>query len=124
MSLETAEMPKHRDTKLAQDKALVQKLLSLEDSDAGNAEAFEVMHGHRFRYDHTRGKWLVWNGSYWMEDRDGEALRATLDTIRCRQMAAVSIEGGDKKKERTRWAIGSEANWRRVALLKSAETIE
>jgi putative DNA primase/helicase len=120
MSLETAEMSKHKRAKRSLTKALVQELLSFEDSDAGNAEAFELLHGHRFRYNHTTGKWLVWNGNHWTEDRDGEALRATLDTVRCRQIAAITID----IDERIKWAIGSEANWRRVALLKSAETIQ
>ena len=39
----------------------LQKLLSFNDTDAGNAEAFALLYGHRFRFDHTSGIWRTWN---------------------------------------------------------------
>ena len=88
---------RHVSPRRSLDKKLIRDLLALENSDAGNAAAFELMHGERFRYNHTSGKWLIWNGQFWIEDRDGEALRATLVTIRCRQMAAVLMPESKKK---------------------------
>jgi putative DNA primase/helicase len=116
-------MHKPKRKNLPVDKAVIQDLLSFVDSDAGNAEAFEFLHGYRFRYNHTSGNWLVWNGRYWMEDQDGEALRATLDVIRLRQIAAITIDDDTLKKRRIKWAIESEANWKRMAMLRSAQTI-
>jgi putative DNA primase/helicase len=99
------------------------KLLSFQDTDAGNAEAFELLHGHRFRYNHTIGKWLVWTGRHWAEDKDGEANRAALSTIRARLSAATTIEDHEKMEERVKWALDSEAVWRMEALLKSARNL-
>src|SRR5437870_12040348 len=53
-------------------RARLQKLLTFPLSDAGNAEVFAEEHGTRFRYDHTRQKWRVWNGRYWAADETGE----------------------------------------------------
>jgi hypothetical protein len=73
-------------------RAQLKRLLDLQDTDAGNAEAFELLHGQRFRFDHDKGKWFVWNGRYWSEDKDGEAQRAALLTARARQSAALLSE--------------------------------
>src|SRR2546430_9516585 len=42
---------------------------------SGNAEVFAEEHSNRFRYDHTRQKWLVWNGKHWAADETGESDR-------------------------------------------------
>src|SRR5207247_1071382 len=49
----------------AANRERLRKLQSLHTTDAGNAEAFAFLHGHEFRYDHSRDKWLVWNSKYW-----------------------------------------------------------
>ena len=67
---------------MAADHARLQKLLAFPRTDAGNAEVFAEGHGNRFRYDHTRQKWRVWNGRYWAADETGESDRAALETAR------------------------------------------
>lgn len=104
-------------------KTLRSKILAFQDTDAGNAEAFELLHGHRFRYDYTRAKWLVWNGRFWAEDRDGESYRAALMTARLRFSAAAMIKDLDEKVDRIGWALRSEANWHQEAMLRSARNI-
>jgi len=64
----------------------LQKLLSFNDTDAGNAEAFALLYGHRFRFDHTSGIWRTWNDRYWPPDETGEVERAALDTVRQRRI--------------------------------------
>jgi hypothetical protein len=54
---------------------LLKKLLEFHDTDAGNAESFELLHGEEFRHDCTHGKWLMWNGNYWETDETGQAER-------------------------------------------------
>src|SRR5437762_12424563 len=49
----------------AANRERLRRLQSLHTTDAGNAEAFAFLHGHEFRYDHSRDKWLVWNGRLW-----------------------------------------------------------
>src|SRR3982074_763285 len=69
--------------------AMLDELVQLPDSDTGNAEAFEMLYGNRFRYDHSRKGWMVWNGLSWAVDSDGEAERAAIDTARWRGTAAL-----------------------------------
>jgi putative DNA primase/helicase len=107
----------------AANRARIQKLQSFQDTDAGNADAFELLHGERFRYDHTKGKWFVWNDRYWAEDKDGEASRAALETARERLSAAALIVHDKDREKRINWALGSESVYRRKATLISAQTI-
>ena len=82
---------RHESPEAVTNKARIQRLLSFPDTDTGNAEAFELLHGRRFRYDHSKAKWLVWNGRYWAEDKDNEADRAALATARQRRSVAALI---------------------------------
>lgn len=103
----------------------LEKLLSFPDTDAGNAEAFELLHGHRFRYNHTKRKWMLWNSRYWVVDETGEADRAALDTARQRRGAVVLMaRDPDDIRDRFNWALSSESVFRRKAMLKSAESIK
>jgi putative DNA primase/helicase len=100
------------------------KLRSLHRTDAGNAEALEYLHGDRFRFDHTRGKWMVWNGKYWCIDDAGEADRAALDTARARQSAALTVLDSKQKEEQVKWGIRSESAFARRATLSSAQSVK
>ena len=75
----------------AANRQRVAMLQSFHITDTGNAEAFALLHGGRFRYDHSRGKWLVWNGMYWVTGETGEAERAAVLTARERLLAAMLI---------------------------------
>jgi len=98
------------------------QLQSFQNTDAGNAGAFELLHGHRFRFDHTRGKWLFWNDRYWAEDQDGEATRAALQMARERlTLACMKTHAPDDPD--IRWALRSESVYGRRATLTSAQSI-
>jgi len=107
----------------AANKERLRKLLSFPDTDAGNAEAFELLNGQRFRYDHSRRRWLVWNGRFWKADDDNEADRAALITARARRAAAASAKSTDEAKKRFDWALRSEQVWYREAMLTSAQSL-
>ena len=109
---------------MAADHARLQKLLAFPRTDAGNAEVFAEGHGNRFRYDHTRQKWRVWNGRYWAADETGESDRAALETARVRQMAAMLIQDSDLRKDHVDWALHTESTYSRRAMLTSAQSIE
>ena len=67
---------------------LFDELRSFPKTDTGNAEAFQRLYGaHRLKYNHSRKRWMVWNGLYWVPDADGEAERAAIDTARWRLTA-------------------------------------
>lgn len=98
-------------------------LQSFNLTDAGNAEAFAMLHGDRFRYDRTRGKWRLWNDRYWVSDKKGEASRAALDVARQRLSAAVLIRGEEERVAAVKWAMKSESVYGRRATLESAQSI-
>jgi putative DNA primase/helicase len=108
----------------ARNKPLQQKLLSLPDTDAGNAEAFVLLYGDRFRYDRSRGKRLSWNGRFWEADDRGEVERAALATVRARRAAAALIDDHKQATDRLRWALRSESVSFRESMLRSAQSIE
>jgi len=108
----------------AADREQWRKLLLCPPTDSGNGEAFADCHGLRFRYNHSRGLWELWNGRYWAGDNTAEAERAALDTVRQRQLAAVVlIQDTDARKEQVDWAIRSESVYAIKAMLKSAQSI-
>jgi len=47
-------------------------------TDSGNAEVLAALYGDRLRYDHRRGRWLLWAGHSWRTDADGEIDRLAL----------------------------------------------
>jgi hypothetical protein len=81
-------------------KARVRKLQSFPNTDAGNAEAFELLQGDRFRFDYNKAKWLIWNGRYWVED--GEAVCAAIDLARRRSTGHLGFVLGKRKTKKTR----------------------
>jgi putative DNA primase/helicase len=115
-------MSKPESPEAVANKERIRKLQSFQDTDAGNAECFEVLFGKKFLYDNTKGKWLVWKGRYWAEDNDGEASRAALETARQRLLAA-SLILEDPTRERVKWALQSESVARRRFTLISAQSI-
>src|SRR5215469_9665773 len=67
---------------------LFDELRSFPKTDTGNAEAFQRLYGgHSLRHNHSRKRWMVWNGLHWVPDADGEAERAAIDTARWRLTA-------------------------------------
>src|SRR5438552_18136758 len=93
-------------------RARLQKLLAFPLTDAGNDEVFAEEHGTRFRYDHTRQKWRVWDGRYCAADETGESDRAALETARVRQMAAILINDPDLRQEHADCALHTASAYR------------
>lgn len=68
------------------------ELRSFPLSDTGSAECYQMLYGgHHLRYNHSRKRWMVWNGLHWVPDMDGEAERAAIDTARWR-VTAIWLE--------------------------------
>jgi len=106
----------------AANKELRRQLRSFHNTDAGNAQALALLHAdYRFRYDHDKCKWLIWNGKFWERDKDDEVDRAALETARARLMAAMA--GSETDEDDITWALGSESVSRRQAMLRSAQSI-
>src|SRR5262245_2794079 len=59
-------------------------------TEAGAAERFVRLHGDDVRYDHRRGRWLLWAGHRWTPDLDGAVSRLVLDFARRWQQDAIT----------------------------------
>jgi putative DNA primase/helicase len=60
---------------------------------------FAAMAGDRVRYDHGRGRWLIWSGHRWQPDEDGAIERLWLAVLSDRYRLALAC-ANDKERER------------------------
>ncbi|HKS27869.1 MAG TPA: phage/plasmid primase, P4 family [Pyrinomonadaceae bacterium] len=93
-------------------------------SDAGNAECMAALYGNVFRYDHTRKKWLAWDGIRWNIDDKGLARKLAVRVVRARHQAAIEVEDLDARKRLSHWGLTSENIIRINALLQMAQVLE
>jgi putative DNA primase/helicase len=59
---------------------------------------FAQMAGDRVRFDHGRGRWLIWAGHRWQPDEDGSVDRLWLDQLASRYQQALNAD----ERERVR----------------------
>ncbi len=97
-------------------------LLPYPNTDVGNAERLVAMFGNDFRYCLDMKKWLVWNGSRWRIDRDGEMNRKAKQTVRMLYLQAASIDDSKKRESVESHARGSESAKGIRAMLDCAKT--
>jgi putative DNA primase/helicase len=93
-------------------------------TDSGNAELLAHLYGDGLRYDHRRGRWLLWRGHSWHGDVDGEISRMALEAARARFLAAADVTDTAEKKAQSAWAIASESRQRREAALVLAQSVQ
>jgi putative DNA primase/helicase len=89
-------------------------------TDSGNAEYFASRYGEDVRYDHRRGRWLLWRHHRWQSDADAEICRRAKAAMRQRFTDAGTIDDIDARKRAAKWAIDSESRSRLDALLSPA----
>ncbi len=81
--------------------------LNLTEAAAARRFALEV--GNQLRYDHRRGRWLVWDQHRWTPDTNGRALRIALECARRWQREAVDLADPRRKSAVFEWALKFEA---------------
>ena len=87
-------------------------------TDSGNAELIAAKFAKHLRFDHRRGKWLVWTRMHWEDDCDGMVYRMAKEAARERLRAAASCENKVDRDARAGWALQSESAHRLDAALK------
>jgi putative DNA primase/helicase len=96
-------------------------------TEAGDAEFFAAVYGERVRFDHRRGRWLLFDGNIWAPQTHGELTRLALDAVRGRQRAALrgqqTADADDKARARLRWATQGESRKRIANLLELAKSL-
>lgn len=91
-------------------------------TDAGNAEMFAALHGDQVRYDHRRGRWLVWHGHRWNPDDMGRLALLAKEVARRRHIAAFDLPDPEMRKAHARFALQSESRQRIDATLALARS--
>jgi len=93
-------------------------------TDSGNAEHIAWIFGERLRFNHQRGRWLLWNCERWTEDSDGEVVRMAKAAARSR-LKNLSVEGDDDAHRKlVAWALQSESHGRLKAALELAKSTQ
>lgn len=93
-------------------------------TDAGNALRFTDQHGHEVRHNAAAGRWLLYNGSNWTEDRDGQVVRFAKSTARSILTEAAREEDETLRRKITGHALRTEAKSRLEAMIGLAATEE
>jgi putative DNA primase/helicase len=91
-------------------------------TDAGNAEFFATASKDDLRYDHLRGRWLVWRKHWWSEDTMGLIYQRAKSVARMRRQAASNLTDKGEQSAEVAWATQSEGRARLEAMLKLAES--
>jgi putative DNA primase/helicase len=91
-------------------------------TDLGNARRFVAQHGDEVRYCYAWKKWLVWDGTRWRLDENGQVERRAKSTA-LQIYAEASRTGDDSlRKELVGWARASESRSRLVAMVEVAKS--
>lgn len=89
-------------------------------NDKGNAERFVAQHKLNVRYVPERGRWLVWNGTCWVEDVVGQIVELAKQTASLIFAEAIGIQSNDLQKLVARHAQLSHQLPRLEAMVKLA----
>ena len=98
-------------------------LITLNTTDAGNAERFQSLHGARFAFVHAWGSWYHYDGVRWLRDTSGEATRGALATLRATAAEAEKVPDEDQRGELLKHALDSESSARIAAMLNIAQSL-
>lgn len=92
------------------------------ESDAGNAEMLAFHYGDKIRYNHSEGKWFIWNGNYWEQDVSKKVYEYAKETAKLRQNDSLSITDFTKKVLSLKFALKSEDHHKINACLNSSKS--
>jgi putative DNA primase/helicase len=103
-------------------RATKKEIVAFNTTDLGNAKRLVDAHGKDIRYCHKWKTWLIWNGSYWKEDENGEIVRRAKDTVRRIYAEAASLVDEKERKAMSAHAIRSEGEVRIRAMISLAQS--
>lgn len=91
-------------------------------TDLGNAERLIHRHGENLKYNNVFGKWFIWDGKRWNEDKVNEMQQLAKDTVRNIYKEAYLAEDDDSRKALSEHAAKSENITRVRAMISLAES--
>lgn len=92
-------------------------------TDLGNAERLIYRHGKNLKYNNVFGKWFMWDGKRWNEDKVNQLQQLAKDTVRNIYQEAALTEDGDTRQALSKHAMFSESasKLRNMVLLAESE---
>lgn len=95
---------------------------STEESDTGNGLRLVRRFGHKIRYCHEWGCWLIFDGKRWHRDRTKEIESLAKLTVAAIYREAAEIKNKNEQSDRARWAITSASHSRTNAMIQMASS--
>lgn len=95
---------------------------SLHLTDLGNAERLIAHHGDNIRFNCDAGRWIVWDGHRWLDDRTGQVERFAKQTIRAEYGTLGAIQDSATRDALYKHLKSSESKNRIEAMLRLAQT--
>ena len=92
-------------------------------TDVGNAERFEAMHGHKVRFVHEWGRWLLYTGTHWQLDSRGHIQELAKDTFMAMYKDAAACKKKEDREQLARHALSCESAYRLRSLLELAKSV-
>lgn len=100
----------------------MKKLHEIHLTDSGNARLIAALHGDRLRFDHRRGRWLLFQpGLWWQGNLNAQVERIAAKIPSERIRLATDIEDQEARGKAVRWGLNSESKARRDAMLELAK---
>lgn len=93
-------------------------------TDLGNAERLVYRHGANLRHCADWGRWLVWDGRRWKEDRTHQVMRLAKETVRAILVEAARASSVQYGQELARHALRSEDRRKITAMVALAAETE
>ncbi len=91
-------------------------------TDLGNAERFVQAWGEDVLYDHTAGRWLLFDGRRYRPDETDAVFHLARATVRAIYNEAALAESKEARRDLASWAKASESALRQRALLELARS--
>lgn len=93
-------------------------------TDSGNAFKFASMFSDRVRFDHRRGRWLVWDKHRWIDDKGKTVKLLAIEMARARQSESIGIEDHKSRIAEFKWAMSSEGKSKIEACIDLAKSMK
>jgi len=91
-------------------------------TDTGNARRLVKLYGNDIRYITEWGKWFIWNGRYWAEDKTRRIEFLAKQVVTGMYIEASVEPDPDKRRTLVKWAMSSENQARIEAMVRSAQS--
>jgi putative DNA primase/helicase len=91
-------------------------------TDLGNAERLIHRHGQNIRYNNVFGKWFIWDGKRWNEDKVRKMEQLARETVRNIYKEAYDTDDADIRKSLSEHATKSESKNKLDAMVALAKS--